>query len=93
MRPGRDGPERSGGRAAVPGREQSHPLRQSKGPVFRALFLLAVQEEVWSRRPKPMQEVSSFAGDILTDSHGSFIAFHAAVDLAVKGIDSIAIGR
>jgi hypothetical protein len=23
----RDGPERSGGRAAVPGREQSHPLR------------------------------------------------------------------
>jgi hypothetical protein len=36
-RPSRGGPERSGGRAAVPGREQSHPLRHL---IFEAFLRL-----------------------------------------------------
>jgi hypothetical protein len=36
-RPGRGGPEGSGGRAAVPGREQSHPLRHLISEAFLRL--------------------------------------------------------
>jgi hypothetical protein len=36
-RPGRGGPERSGGRATVPGREQSHPLRHL---IFESILRL-----------------------------------------------------
>jgi hypothetical protein len=37
----RIGPERSGGRAAVPGREQSHPLRHTRRGSFPTACLIA----------------------------------------------------
>ena len=54
----RGGPERSGGRAADPGREQSHPLRQIKRACLSGLFYLAVQD-VWTNPPSSTKSRSN----------------------------------
>src|SRR6202035_679806 len=55
----RGGPERSGGRAADPGREQSHPLRHIKSACLAGLFYWAVQD-VWTNPPSSTKIAERF---------------------------------